>query len=206
MYVATALLICFVVEISCNIHSYMHKNWCINNFTDSCNTVPTDIVYHFYNLQNANTPVIVNSNNPDGLTKTHFNGSKESIFLVHGSGDKATGVLVQSVKDAIFGAKKDMNVVGIDWSALRKKNGADKIVGCGPTGGKFIVDFLSQLVKRYNMKYSMVSFVGHSLAGPFCSAVGSLLKGELKSIVGMDCGIIKKSDAKFVEVSIFYSI
>lgn len=106
------------------------------------------------------------------------------------------------VKDAIVTGKKDMNIVALDWSNLQKHNPGKNIYACAPQAGIIIRDFLRKLVKDYGLKYSMLTFVGHSAAGPFCAAVGAALNGEMKAIVGLDTSGIKKSDAKYVEVSV----
>lgn len=159
-----------------------------------------DIAYYFYNLQNAEIPVEVLSNDTKAIKNTHFDGSKETMILVHGGGDSAKGLLVKTVKNSILGAKIDMNVIGLDWSLIQKHNTGKNVYACAKRAGEIIADFLDVLVKDHGLKFSKLSFVGHSAAGPFCAAVGSTLKGELKTIVGLDTSGIRKEDAKFVEV------
>lgn len=163
---------------------------------------PLDMTYYFYNIQNADKPVEVKSNNMNAMKETHFSGSKETMILIHGWGDSAKGLLVKTVKNEVFGGKHDLNVIGLDWSPIWK-NGTinDFRKKAAKEAGKFIAEFLGVLVKDHGLKYNKLTIVGHSAGGPVSAGIGSALNGEVYNIVGLDTNTIKKSDAKFVEVS-----
>lgn len=97
-------------------------------------------------------------------------------------------------------AQLDWNIIGLDWSAMQNHNPGKNIYDCAPRAGDVIAEFLNVLVTKFGLKYSKLIIVGHSAAGPFCSAVGTSLKGVVKGIVGLDTSGIKKADANFVEV------
>lgn len=127
---------------------------------------------------------------------THFDGSKDTIILIHGYGDSAKGLLVKTVKNDLVRGKRDLNIIGLDWSPLWK----DKTKSTAKAA-VFIAEFLNTLVKDHGMKYSHLTIVGHSAGGPVSAAIGKQLKGQVQNIVGLDTIGIAKTDAKFVEVT-----
>lgn len=159
------------------------------------------MTYYFYSLQNPNTPIEVKSDKVDAMKNTHFDSAKDTIILIHGYGDSAQGLLVKTVKNDIVAAKRDLNIIGLDWSPIWKNNPSkDFFTKNAQKAGKFIAEFLAVLAKEYRLKYSALTIVGHSAGGPISGAIGASLNGEVKNIVGLDTSGIKKSDAKFVEV------
>lgn len=161
------------------------------------------MTYYFYSLQNPNNPVEVKSDKVDTMKNTHFESSKDTMILIHGYGDSAQGLLVKTVKNDILDAKRDINIVGLDWSPIWKNNPSkDFFTKNAHLAGKFIAEFLEVLVKNYGLKLSKLTIVGHSAGGPISGAIGASLNGEVKNIVGLDTRGINKTDAQFVEVGL----
>lgn len=161
-----------------------------------------DLFYYFMNLQNAATPIKVLTDNSNAIKNTHFNGTKDTIFLVHGSGNNGLSALTQIIKNTTFGAKIDINIIAVDWNTIRKRvtQKAD-LEACGPIAGNLMADFINVLVNHYGLKLSKLTVVGHSLAGHFISGLAATLKDQIQNIVGVDTSSVKRTDAKFVEVS-----
>lgn len=162
-------------------------------------------MYLFYSLQNPNNPIIIPSNKPDEVSKTHFSRSKETIFFVHGSGGNSSGPLVQTVTRVITKAKMDVNIIGVDWRKFQLRNKETNIYNCSKLFGKIVGDFLKEMAKKFGLDYSKLVMVGHSIAGTFCNDIGYNINGQAKSIVGLEtCSF--KNTAKFVEVSVSHEV
>lgn len=170
---------------------------------DVCQYVPADIVYLFYSLQNPEKPIIIPSNRPDDVGKTHFSKSKETIFFVHGSGGNSSGPLVQKVRAAIVKAKMDINIIGVDWRAFQLRNNKTNIYNCSKLFGQVVGNFLKEMTRKFGLDYSKLVIVGHSIAGTFCNDIGYNINSQAKAIVGLEtCSY--KNTAKFVEVNSSY--
>lgn len=161
------------------------------------------MTYYFYSLQNPDKPVEVKSNNIDAIKKTHFNGSKETLILIHGWFDTASGLLVQTVKKEIIAGNHDINLIGLDWSPIwRNTSNHEPWEIKSGKAGRFIADFLGVLARDYGLKYSKLTITGHSAGGPVSAGIGSALDGQVKRIVALDTENVTKSEAKFVEVGL----
>lgn len=163
----------------------------------TCQYVPEDIKYLFYSLQNPKTPIIVPSNNFGVIKNTHFDKSKETIVLVHGSGGDSSGPLVQNVTATIVKAKIDVNVIGVEWQKFQTRN--QDVRNCAKLFGKIVGTLLEDMKKNHGLQYSNLVVVGHSIAGAFCGEIGAYLNNQIARIVGLET-CCSSSMAKFVEV------
>lgn len=157
----------------------------------------------FYSLKNPENPIIVPSDKTGEIKNTHFDASKETIFLVHGGGGNTSGPLVQKVKAAVAKVKLDVNVIGVDWLGFQNRNQKINVYTCADFFGILVAKFLTVLTKDHGLKLAKMTMVGHSIAGKFMTNIGSQLKGEIRSIVGLETCAISRKDAKFVEVCIY---
>lgn len=159
----------------------------------------SDVVYLFYNLKNPSNPIIIPSNRPDEVSKTHFDKSKETILLLHGGGGNSSGPLVQKCRTALFNAKKDVNVIGIDWQPFQNRNKGINIYDCGKMFGANIGNFLKEMSKKFGLQFSRLSLVGHSIGGGVIGDIGVGIDGQARSIVSLEA-CTYKDRAKHVQV------
>lgn len=111
----------------------------------ACQFVPDDIKYLFYSLKNPKTPIIVPSNNFAAIKNTHFDKSKETIVLVHGSGGNTSSPLVQNVTATIAKARMDVNVIAVEWQKFQLHN--TDVRNCAKLFGTIVGSLLEAMNK-----------------------------------------------------------
>lgn len=205
-----------IVSYGCTFAHHIHskpfykikKNYLLV-FTENCTVNPTDLTYVFYNLKNPKVPILVPQKNPAAIKNTHFDKTKETIFLVHGSGGNNSGLLITATRDSIFGEQLDMNVIAVDWFQVQvhNRNLTNKtkraIYDCAEGFGKNVGGFLNDMVKSNGLNPSKLTVVGHSIAGAFCRAIVPYVKGKIKAMVGLETAGIRPADAEYTEVKIY---
>lgn len=117
--------------------------------------------------------------------------------MVHGGGTPIP--LIQKIRKAVVAARRDVNVIGINWYAFQIRNNKFDIHNCSKMFGKIIGDFLKSMEKNNGLSFDKLTIVGHSIGGGFSADIGYNINSQAKSIVGLETCSYKNA-AKFVEV------
>lgn len=165
-----------------------------------------DITYYFCSQTNIQGTAVkfdqINS------AKSAFDLNKETLVQIHGWLDGNNADFNNALKKAVL-SKHDINVLIVDWSKIAR--GEYLIVKSQMHSvGKFIGEFISNLVNHFNYSLSNFKLVGHSLGAHMVGYVGKHFNGNIEQIVGLDPAgpffenetstRLQKTDAKFVQV------
>lgn len=159
----------------------------------------SDLNYYFYNTQNPKAPIKVPTSNPGAIKNTHFNKARKTILLVHGAGGNSSGALITTVRDTVFRAKMDLNIIALDWGPI--VNGCTNygFLPVLPQLGQMVASFLNSL-KSYGLNYGDLTIAGHSVAGKFLGKIGDATKGQVSQMVVLEADSVEKNHARFVQV------
>lgn len=161
----------------------------------------TELKYFFYNLQNANAPIEIQWNATNEIKKTYFNASKHTVLLIHGFGDYGNGTMVEIIKNQIVAAKRDVNIIGIDWSPLWIYYNDREILNELKMAGWYCSVFFKTLKNSFNLDFTKLTVAAHSIGGSIAAYLGFYLFGEIQYMVGLDTNGINKSHAQYITVS-----
>ncbi|KAJ8943959.1 hypothetical protein NQ318_013540 [Aromia moschata] len=170
-----------------------------------------DIMIYFYSKYNPDKPVIFNARKVNEVTKTNFNPSKESLFIVHGWGNWYNSSVNIVIKEAVL-KKHDVNIFVVDWSSISQNELYSTIYKLLPKLGASVGKFIQGITKRCRHRLSKIKMVGYSLGAHIAGIAGKTTKGQIKCIIGLDPAgplftlddvkrRLNKGDAKYVEVS-----
>lgn len=143
-----------------------------------------DVNFYFYSQQNPENPTVFNAKEAKELQNSHFDETKQTLFVVHGWKNNHTSPVNELIKAAIL-EKHDVNVFVVDWSPVAKENYISAFYNV-PRVGKFVGEFLSHIASNYNYSLSNVRVVGHSLGAHVAGVAGKHTNGTLDYIVGLD--------------------
>lgn len=167
-----------------------------------------DVVYYFCSQTNING-TYVTTNVTSSLPIDTFDPTKEVLVLVHGWRNDYSSPFNSYIKSAALD-KFDLNVIIVDWSVIAN-NLYIVARNTVPEIGKFAGEFIQSLVSTYNIPFSKISIVGHSLGAHVAGIVGATMDGKIGNIVGLDPAsplisilekdyILDSSDAQYVQV------
>lgn len=172
-----------------------------------------DITYFYYSQSNPESGIGIKAADVTKLRNTHFQASKETIFIIHGWKNSHESDVNSHIRENIIKGH-DLNIFVVDWSPASVKNyvSAQRSV---LRVGQFIGDFVKSLVSNYKIDLSSVKFVGHSLGAHVSGNAGAALSGQVDRIVGLDPAgplfsvrdtgnRLDSTDAKFVQVKYFF--
>ncbi|XP_068112921.1 pancreatic lipase-related protein 2-like [Hyperolius riggenbachi] len=148
---------------------------------------PEKINTQFFLLtrQNPKLHQKLNSTNLVSITKSSFQTSRKTVFIVHGMADKAENNWVSDMCQEILLAE-DVNCIGVDW---RRGSGSVKLYVQAANNARVVGAEIAYLLKRLleELKYhpSNVHIIGHSLGAHAAGEAGRLLK-EISRITGLD--------------------
>lgn len=169
---------------------------------NTCTMYSSDINYYFYNMKNPKNPIKVPTSNLNAIKTTHYNKAKPTIILIHGGGGNSTGALITTVRDTVFlKAKKDINIIALDWAPLQKRYDKVTYKACLPIFARMVNTFLNKM-GTFGLKLSDLTVAGHSLAGKIMGAIGPQMKGQIQYFVVLEGDSVAKNAAKYVEVYI----
>ncbi|XP_063441860.1 pancreatic lipase-related protein 2-like [Mytilus trossulus] len=163
-----------------------------------------------YTRQNPTEEFLLNAYDVSNISHSHFDGSKKTVFIIHGYNDYATSTLIQDIKYELL-IKDDMNVIAVNW-----QYGADNLIYAKSAAntrvvGAIIGELLKNLHSAGLTSYSKIHLVGHSLGAHICGIAGAIVDGRIAKITGLDpagpCFELQDpvtrldtSDAHYVEV------
>ncbi|CAG2197168.1 Lipase member I,Lipase member H-A,Pancreatic triacylglycerol lipase,Lipase member H,Inactive pancreatic lipase-related protein 1,Lipase member H-B,Pancreatic lipase-related protein 2 [Mytilus edulis] len=188
-----------------NVAPYDNAN---GRIPESPDHIQTEIL--LYTRQNPTEEFLLNAYDVSNISHSHFDGSKKTVFIIHGYNDYATSDLIQDIKYELL-IKDDMNVIAVNW-----QYGADNVIYAKSAAntrvvGAIIGELLKNLHSAGQTSYSKIHLVGHSLGAHICGYAGAIVGGRIAKITGLDpagpCFELKDpvtrldtSDAHYVEV------
>ena len=128
-------------------------------------------VFYLFTKENAKNPEII-------TTRSQFDRSKETIFLIHGFADNGLNAPPLVIKDALL-KSLDVNVISVDWEDGAAAPNYPKAVSNARVVGTKIADF----VKVSGIDLTHVHCIGHSLGAHACGFAGKITK--FKRITGL---------------------
>ncbi|XP_052066885.1 pancreatic triacylglycerol lipase-like [Mytilus californianus] len=173
---------------------------------------PDHILTEFllYTRQNPTDEFLLNAFDVSNISHSHFDGSKQTVFIIHGYNDYATSDLVQAMKEELL-KKDDLNVIAVNW-----EKGADNLIYAKAAAntrvvGAIIGELLKNLHSTGHSSYSKFHLVGHSLGAHISGYAGAIVDGRIAKITGLDPAgpcfenqdpitRLDPSDAHYVEV------
>lgn len=173
---------------------------------------PDHILTEFllYTRQNPTDEFLLNAFDVSNISHSHFDGSKQTVFIIHGYKDYGTSDLFRVMTRELL-KKDDLNVIAVNW-----KKGADNINYAQSAAntrvvGATIGELLKNLHSTGHSSYSKFHLVGHSLGAHVSGYAGAIVDGEIAKITGLDPAgplfenkdpvtRLDPSDAHYVEV------
>ncbi|XP_037298839.1 endothelial lipase, partial [Manduca sexta] len=162
--------------------------------------------YWLYTRENMYESQELRMNDPDSLTKSNFNVSKNTVFVVHGWKGNGTNTISRILTSA-FLSDGDVNVIVVDYSTnadLMYILAMEAVNQVGEFLGLFI-DWLN----TFGMSYETTHLVGFSLGAHVVGLAGRFCNGAIKRITALDPAgplwydnenRIQNTDADYVEV------
>jgi pancreatic triacylglycerol lipase len=147
--------------------------------------VVTDVTYYLYTKHNLEIPHTVKSSNIQELSiSPHFDPAKKTFFIIHGWVDDYTADVNRLVKAALL-SKHDLNVIVVDWSPVASES-YTTAQNAVTAIGKFVGDFINDMMTTYGISGSQVAIVGHSLGAHIAGNAGSIIRSKVDQIIGLD--------------------
>ncbi|XP_046751142.1 pancreatic triacylglycerol lipase-like [Diprion similis] len=166
------------------------------------------VKFELYTISNPKTPEKLYYLDQSALSKSHFNASKPTRFVIHGWQNSGGSDVCVFIRDAYL-AVRDYNVITVDWStfsSLDYVSARSNIVAVGQHVGKMI-DFLE--LKGASLKDMII--VGHSLGAHIAGIAARSAKNDVGAVVGLDPAgplfyvvdtnaRMKSTDANYVQI------
>lgn len=146
---------------------------------------PADIYFYLFTQQNPDVPIIMSLDTFDGnVPSEYFNPATTVLLTTHGFTGSANSSNCVNMRRNVL-ERYDVNVINIDWS----KNAGEFYTFAKtsvPIVGAHIGEAIAKLVSVYEIPYSNINLIGHSLGAHLVGAIGKTLNGQVNSIVGQD--------------------
>ncbi|XP_060601206.1 pancreatic triacylglycerol lipase-like [Ruditapes philippinarum] len=196
---ALLLLVVAIQSIFANGFIFGSKETCYNNDNIGCfsNARPYNnahgklpespehmqVEFLLYTRANRNTPQIV-TKDAASIHGSHFSGTKNTKFIVHGYQDDGRGPWLKKMAGA-FLTKGDMNVFAVNWA-----KGADNINYAQAAAntrvvGALIAQFITSLHTNTHASYETFHLIGHSLGSHISGYAGERIH-KIGHITGLD--------------------
>ncbi|KAB0800969.1 hypothetical protein PPYR_05323 [Photinus pyralis] len=172
---------------------------------------PGDVTLHLFTRKHPKTSVAVPINKAGDLLRHNqsFNASALNYFIIHGWRNNYKSNVNVVITEAILN-NYDVNVFVVDWSTYAFKFYTTSKAAV-PQIGLFLANFISDLLKEYQIPHTQFVLVGHSLGAHIAGCTGSALSGQIDHIIGLDPAgplfslnqldnRLDETDAKFVQV------
>ncbi|XP_046490572.1 pancreatic triacylglycerol lipase-like [Neodiprion pinetum] len=167
-----------------------------------------EVTFNLYTNSNPETEEELYLLDTSTLSKSNFNASNPTRFVVHGWQNSKADQVCTSIRDAYL-AVGDYNVIVVDWSAHALSDyvtARTKIVTIGEYIG-LMIDFLEAM----GSSVEDMIIAGHSLGAHISGVAGRSASNTVGAVVGMDpagplfymvdtFARLKPTDAEFVEV------
>lgn len=144
------------------------------------------IQFYLFTRQSSDTPHLLDPYDSKTIRRSSFDGSKETILIIHGYRGSGTTAWQRIMKDELF-KKDDVNVIVVDW-----EKGADNTLNYAQSAantrvvGATIEQLIRALVSSGSSSYDKFTLVGHSLGAHVAGYAGSYLGGSIARIYGLD--------------------
>ncbi|KAK9889977.1 hypothetical protein WA026_008788 [Henosepilachna vigintioctopunctata] len=145
----------------------------------------SDFGIFFYTRRNRKHPIVIINNDIDSVVNSElFNPNARIISITHGWNNDHKSECNTELLDAILDTH-DVNVFITDWGPIAHEFyiPAEQAV---PDIGRFLGDFINQLVSKYGLSYKQVTLIGHSLGAHVAGAAGAIAKEKVSLIIGLD--------------------
>ncbi|KAK9889978.1 hypothetical protein WA026_008789 [Henosepilachna vigintioctopunctata] len=169
----------------------------------------SDLNLYLYTRENRKTPLHITNNDVESVVSSGiFNPNKRIISITHGWNNDHKSECNTELLDAILDTH-DVNVLVTDWGSIAHEFyiPAEQAV---PDIGRFLGDFINQLVSKYGLSYKQVTLIGHSLGAHVAGAAGAIAKEKVSLIIGLDPALpligrdpdlhLDPTDAEFVHI------
>lgn len=147
-----------------------------------------DVQFFFYDGAHNTTFVKIRAGQTN-IAATPFNGTRKTMFIVHGFTDYAPGPWMLAMKDELL-AVEDMNVILVDWQKGAKAPNYYQAVANTRTVGAIIARLLVDFNAFFSMPFENVRLGGHSLGSHIMGYAGK----EVFRLTGKKIGRITGFD------------
>ncbi|KAL4237011.1 hypothetical protein ACF0H5_005395 [Mactra antiquata] len=206
--------------ITLNNDEVCYDKWkigCFSNKSPFTNTAgklpesPSDIGVRFllHTRHNKDIYELLTSDTVD-ITRSHYDGTKATKFIIHGYRDNGRESWVIRMKDALLQVE-DVNVIIVDWRRGADKKDYNQAASNTRVVGALIANLITSLKVSASALYRDMHIIGHSLGAHIAGYAGHRVPGVVGRITGLDpAGLafggksrkvrLDSSDAKFVDV------
>ncbi|KAJ8974935.1 hypothetical protein NQ317_012915 [Molorchus minor] len=181
----------------------------LRNSKIQARALATDITYYFYTQSINSSNGIPLYNIEENLPKDVFHPDKEVIVAIHGWQNDFSSPFATNIKLAILN-KYDVNFIIVDWGRIAKMNYVTAKYSVQEIG-KYVGSFIENLASTYDVPLWRITVISHSLGAHIAGVAGTVLKGKIGQIIGLDPAgplvsitdlayRLDPSDAQFVQV------
>ncbi|GLV32690.1 uncharacterized protein CBL_00603 [Carabus blaptoides fortunei] len=144
----------------------------------------SDVTFRLYTRQNPTNYIQLITGN---LTAANIDPTKPFKFIIHGYLNDAGLPWVLKMKDAYL-KKGDYNVIGVDWSKPALDLYPTSVIYTRDVG-KFLGEFLIDLISTLSVPTVNIHLIGHSLGAHIAGFAGQNVKNKLIGTIGRITGM-----------------
>ncbi|XP_069835801.1 pancreatic triacylglycerol lipase-like isoform X2 [Dendropsophus ebraccatus] len=164
-----------------NDHPYWTLTRLISIFPQSPEEINTRLL--LFTVNNTDQYQIIKPRNFSSLLQSHFDSSKNSVFIIHGYRDSGDAPWLKDMCQAIL-KKENVNCLCVDWSGGSNAIYFQAMNNIQVVGAEIAV-FINILMEKFNYLLSLIHIIGHSLGAHAAGETGKRQPGIAK-ITGLD--------------------
>ncbi|XP_056388248.1 pancreatic lipase-related protein 2-like [Hyla sarda] len=148
-------------NLGCFSNDYPYKSVTrpVSIFPQSPESINTQ--FFLFTQQNTDQYQVVSAKNLSSIEQSNFDGSRNSVFIVHGYSDSGSEPWPMEMSQTIV-RRENVNCFNVDWSGGSSANYFQAMNNVQVVGAE-IANFINTLMKHFNSSLSGIHMIGHSL-------------------------------------------
>ncbi|XP_056385717.1 pancreatic triacylglycerol lipase-like isoform X2 [Hyla sarda] len=156
-----------------NDYPYWSLTRPVSIFPQSPKSINTQ--FFLFTQQNTDQYQVVSAKNLSSIEQSNFDGSRNSVFIVHGYTESGSDPWPMEMSQAIV-RRENVNCFIVDWSGGSSAIYFQAINNVQVVGAE-IANFINTIVKHFNSSLSGIHMIGHSLGGQVVGEAGKRRPG-----------------------------
>ncbi|XP_075071692.1 pancreatic lipase-related protein 2-like isoform X2 [Mixophyes fleayi] len=176
-----AKTICLPMGCFSNDNPYSSRYRPLTLFPQSPESINTQ--FFLFTKNNTDQYQVISAKNLTTLRKSNFDGSKKTVYVVHGYTETGNDTWLVNVCQSIL-QKEDVNCICVDWSGGSSAIYNQAVNNVQVVGAE-ISCFINVTLDHFNASLSKIHLIGHSLGAHVVGEAGKR-RPRIARIIGLD--------------------